>query len=62
MTAIRRLREMRGITQSEFAMKLGVTASAISHWETGRRKPGIDDVVRMAKILVCTVDELLAEE
>ena len=59
MTAIRRLREEKGFSQLEFAMALGVTQGAVSHWETGRRKPDIDDLVRIAQLLNCTLDDLI---
>ncbi len=59
MTAIRKLREKRGLSQIEFATALGVTPGAVSHWENGRRKPGIDDLAKMAQILGCKVDDLI---
>lgn len=59
MTAIRRLREEKGISQLEFAIAMGVTQGAVSHWETGRRKPDIDDLVRMAELLNCKLDDLI---
>lgn len=62
MEAIRRLREANGYSQLEFAMALGVTQGAVSHWETGRRKPDIDDLVRIAQLFHCTIDDLIKED
>lgn len=59
MTNIRKVREARGFSQLEFAMAIGVTPGAVSHWETGRRKPGIDDLARMSELLGCKVDDLI---
>lgn len=59
MTAIRRLREAQGFSQMEFATALGVTPGAVSHWENGRRKPNINDLVRIAQLLKCKVDDLI---
>lgn len=59
MTAIRKLREAKGFSQLEFAMALGVTQGAVSHWENGRRKPDIDDLVRIAELLGCKLDDLI---
>lgn len=36
---IKNIRESLGLTQREFAQKLGVTPLTISHWETGSRRP-----------------------
>lgn len=59
MTAIRKLREAKGFSQLEFATALGVTQGAVSHWENGRRKPDIDDLVRIAELLGCKLDDLI---
>lgn len=59
MTAMRKIREARGFSQLEFAMALGVTPGAVSHWENGRRKPGIDDLARIAELLGCKIDDLI---
>jgi transcriptional regulator with XRE-family HTH domain len=62
MLALRRLREKRGLTLCELAQMVGVTPGAVSHWETGRRKIGLDDAAKIARALGCTVDDLLVEE
>lgn len=59
MTAIRRLREERGFSQQELAQALGVTQGAVSHWENGVRKPDIDDIVKIAQLFNCKVDDLI---
>ena len=61
VTAIKRIREQHGISQREFAEALGVTQGAVSHWELGRRKPDINDLVAIARFLNCTIDDLLKE-
>jgi transcriptional regulator with XRE-family HTH domain len=59
VTAIRRLREERGFSQQELAQALGVTQGAVSHWENGVRKPDIDDIVKIAQLFNCKVDDLI---
>lgn len=39
---IKACRKKHGLTQKQLADKLGVTQTAVSSWETGVRKPGID--------------------
>lgn len=62
MNKIKALREEKGITQIGLASMLEVTQGAISQWETGDSLPRADKLPVLAKILGCTVDELLREE
>ena len=55
---LKQIREEKGISQKELANALGVTESAISHWESGRYLPTADKLPMMAKILDCTIDAL----
>lgn len=36
---IRELRQRLGLTQEQFAQKVGVTYSTVNHWENGKRVP-----------------------
>jgi len=36
---IKELRERLGLTQEQFAQKVGVTFSTVNHWENGKRTP-----------------------
>lgn len=47
------------LTQNEIAKRLGVTRSAIAMWESGESLPRADKLPELAKILNCTVDDLL---
>jgi transcriptional regulator with XRE-family HTH domain len=38
-TMIRKLRLALGLTQEQFAAKVGVTFSTVNRWESGRRSP-----------------------
>ena len=59
---IRRLRSEAGIpTQKAFAELLGVPQSQVSDWENGRYSIlQIRTLLHIAKVLYCSVDELLA--
>lgn len=37
---IRALRQRLGLTQAEFARRLGVATITVHTWESGRRRPG----------------------
>lgn len=56
---LREARERRKLNQGELADKAGFQASAISHFETGTRKPSFDNLKRLADALDVTTDYLL---
>ena len=56
---LQKLREDRGLSQSELALKLGITQSALCQYENGKRVPNANMLLNIARVLTCTVDELL---
>ena len=61
---LRNVRETRKLSQSELAERTGLQPSAISHFETGKRAPSFENLVRLANALAVSIDYLLgrAEE
>ena len=59
---IKKLRLKAGLTQSQLAKKMNVDQAAVSRWESGETKPLRKCHKRLAKVLGCTVDELLEED
>lgn len=57
----KKLREKSGLTQKELADELGVDQSAVCLWETGKTQPRAKLLPKIAKILRCTVDELVSD-
>ena len=57
---IKKLREAKGITQSELAEKIGVTSKAVSKWETSKGLPDITLIEPLSKILGISVVELMS--
>ena len=55
---ILRLRKEQGMTQATLATRLGITAQAVSKWESGRSAPDIELLPRLAEILSCDIDAL----
>lgn len=45
---IREAREEAGLTQAELAARMGRTQTAISYWESGKRQPGLDDLIDLS--------------
>ena len=56
---LKTIREKRGYSQDELARCAGLQASAISHFETGTRKPSFENLRRLADALEITTDYLL---
>lgn len=56
---LRCAREYRGLNQVELAVRAGLQPSAISHFETGTRKPSFDNLRLLADTLDVTTDYLL---
>ena len=52
-------RRARGLTQEQLASRLGVSAPAVSKWETDSSYPDITLLCPLARALGCRVDELL---
>lgn len=59
---IKRLREDKGLTQLQLAEELGVTAKAVSKWETAKGLPDISLVESLSKALGVSVMELMSGE
>lgn len=57
---IRRLREQKGITQSQLADVIGVTAKAVSKWETAKGLPDLTLIQPLAAALGVSVAELMS--
>lgn len=56
---IRELRKAQKLTQEELALRLGVSAQAISKWETAQSAPDIGLLIPLCQALGIGVDELL---
>lgn len=64
MYVAERIKERRlalGWTQRELADKSGFHVSAISHYETGQRKPCLRNARRIAEALNVTIDDLCGQ-
>jgi transcriptional regulator with XRE-family HTH domain len=60
--AMRRLRELRkkaGMNMRELGAVIGVTESAISYYERGKREPTFESVCKLARYFGVTVDYLM---
>lgn len=56
---LKEIRQRRGLTQEELAKEVGVSIMMIQSLEAGRRKGSIETVIRLAKTLGVTTDEII---
>lgn len=59
-TKILRLRKEKGITQEQLGNMIGISAGAVSKWETGNSKPDIDLLAPLARAFNVSLNELLS--
>lgn len=58
MKTIRELRQARGWTQFELALKVGVQPQAVYLWESGRRAPQVPQMRNLGKCFEMCSDEI----
>ncbi|MBQ8720033.1 MAG: helix-turn-helix transcriptional regulator [Clostridia bacterium] len=56
------LRRQAGLSQEEFANKIGVSRQAVSKWERGEALPDTDNLITIARMYKISLDELIANE
>lgn len=59
---IREARRKLGLNQTELAEQMGVTQSAVSHWENGETMPTPRQIPRLAEVLNIKVSALFGDE
>lgn len=56
---LQHLRAVRGMTQEQLAMLLGVSRQSVTKWEAERAYPEMDKLLKMCQVFDCTLDELV---
>ena len=59
---LKSIRESKKLSQTDLAKKTGLKPSAISHFETGQRKPSFDNLVKLADALSVSMDYLFGRD
>ena len=55
-------RKQLGLSQSDLGKMLGVDQTAVHNWEKGKAMPAAKRLPAIARILNCSVDELLSDD
>ena len=58
---IKRIREKREIKQEELARAIGIKRENISLYESGKTKPTLKTIIKIANYLDTTIDYLLSD-
>lgn len=59
---LQKLRKENGMSQEEFAERLGVSRQAVSKWENGQGFPETEKLIQISNLLNVSLDSLLKEE
>lgn len=52
-------RQLAGLSQADVALQLGMTRNGYQFYESGARDPSIPTLIRLLKILKCSIDDLI---
>lgn len=56
---IKYLRNQKGWTRIELAKRLDVSGPSVSDWESGKKQPKQESLIRLAKVFNLTLDQLI---
>lgn len=59
MDNLRQIREKKHITQTKLSVDIEVSQELISHYETGKSKPNIETLIKLAEYFNCSTDFLI---
>lgn len=56
------IRDAKGLKDADVSKQTGIQASTFSDWKSGRSKPKLEKLMKIAKVLECSLDELIEGE
>ncbi len=59
---LKKLRQIKGLSQDEIAQKLGIKKSRYGTWERGDRMMSLEQACDVADVLGCSLDELAGRD
>ena len=62
MNNIRKMRIDLNLSQTDLSLKTGIPNNTLSQYENDKRIPKIDKLILIAKVLNCSLDELIKKE
>lgn len=62
MNNLKKYRQFKGFTQSDFASAIGTTKNTVSNWENGASTPNVYDAIKIMNVLGEDIQELFPLE
>ena len=62
MNPIKFFRKKAGLSQSDLAQKMNVVQGTVSLWESGKRSPSLEDIIKLSEILSISPENLLKSD
>ena len=62
MKGLKTIRKERNLNQLKVAMDLNISREALSHYENGKRDPGIDMLCKLSEYFNVSIDYLIRGE
>lgn len=59
---VKNIRTKLGMTQAEFASKLGITKGTVSTWENGTRLPGLSTVNKICELFDLSYEQVIGSK
>ena len=59
---LKKIREFYNYTQEQLAEELDISLKSVQNWENGKKMPGIDNIVNLARCYNMAVGEILEDE
>lgn len=60
MENLKKLRELKNITQTKVAVDVEISQELVSQYELGKSKPTIENLIKLANYFNCSTDYLLS--
>jgi len=59
---LRKLRQQRGLSQADLGGEIGVAQSTVGMWESGKREPDFETLLKLARFFSVSVSYLLGAD
>ena len=59
MIGLRRIRKAKGSTQLKVAMDLSISREAVSYYESGKRNPDLEMLIKLSEYFNVSIDYLI---